>query len=200
MKKKDKIALYINILIIILEIIGLSISINDSNRLLIEYYTEDSNILLLIASSIYVFYLLTKKEIPRWLNIFKHMATLGVTITFIVVILILAPMYNFNYGWILFYRTMLYHHTLCPILSIITFIFFENHKLNKKDIKYTMIFTLLYSVILIFLNILKLIEGPYPFLMVYKQPIYMSILWIILIDGGAYLLSIALSKISNNKT
>ena len=84
---------------------------------------------------------------------------------------------------------MAYHHTLCPILAIISYIFFENNKIKKKDIPYTMIFTITYTIILIICNILHIIEGPYPFLLIYKQPVYMSILWILIIDGGAYLLS-----------
>ena len=189
MKRKNKIAIILNILIIILEIVGLVISTKSGGRLLIEYYTEDSNILLLIAASIYTLYLLNKKKIPRWLSILKHMAVLGVAITFLVVVFILAPMYNFNYGWMLFGGAMAYHHTLCPILAIISYIFFENNKIKKKDIPYTMIFTFAYTIILIICNILHIIEGPYPFLLIYKQPVYMSILWILIIDGGAYLLS-----------
>ncbi len=189
MKRKNKIAIVLNILIIILEIVGLVISTKAGGRLLIEYYTEDSNILLLIAASIYTLYLLNKKKIPRWLSILKHMAVLGVAITFLVVVFILAPMYNFNYSWMLFGGAMAYHHTLCPILAIISYIFFENNKIKKKDIPYTMIFTIAYTIILIICNILHIIEGPYPFLLIYKQPVYMSILWILIIDGGAYLLS-----------
>ena len=199
MEKKEKRALVLNLIIIILEIIGLVISMVSSKRLMIEYYTEESNIFLLIVSSIYVFYLLTKRKIPKWLSILKHMAVLGLSITFLVVIFVLAPMYNFNYGWMLFYKAMLYHHTLCPILAFITYLFVEEHKLSKKDIPYTMIFTLAYTVILITCNLLKIVEGPYPFLMVYKQPIYMSILWVILIDGGAYLLSKGIYKIKKQK-
>ena len=48
------------------------------------------------------------------------------------------------------------------------------------------IFTIAYAIVFITLNILKVYEGPYPFLMVYKQPVYMSIVWFILIVGGAF--------------
>ena len=40
--------------------------------------------------------------------------------------------------------------------------------------------------------IAKVIEGPYPFLYVYKQPVYMSVLWCVIILGGAYLIALLL--------
>jgi hypothetical protein len=195
MKKREKTALYINILIIVLELIGLITSISNNHRLLLEYYTEDSNIFMLITSTIFTYYLINKKAIPKWLSIIKHMATLGLTITFLVVVLVLAPMYNFNYSWLLFGGSMLYYHTICPILAVITYLFFEKHNIKKKDIPYTMIFTTLYAIIIVICNIYHVIEGPYPFLMIYKQPLYISILWLILIYGGAYIISKVLYKI-----
>lgn len=195
MKKKNKILLILNIIIIILEIIGLITTIKMTGKLELKYYTECSNIIMLVASSIYVYYLLSKKDIPKWLEILYHMGVLGLSITFLVVIFILAPMYNFIYEWLLFDGGMLYFHTLCPIFAFITYIFFTNTHIEKHELPYTMMFTIVYSVVLIICNICHLTEGPYPFLKVYKQPIYMSILWVVLIDGGAYLLSKAIYKI-----
>ena len=65
--------------------------------------------------------------------------------------------------------------------------FFESHNIKGlKDNFRAIYFTLIYAAIFITLNILKVYEGPYPFLMVYKQPVYMSIIWFILIVGGAF--------------
>ena len=65
--------------------------------------------------------------------------------------------------------------------------FFERHKINGlKDNFRAVYFTIAYAIVFITLNILKVYEGPYPFLMVYKQPVYMSIIWFILIVGGAF--------------
>ena len=195
MNKKKNITLYLNIFIIILELIGLLITLKNSRKIEIKYYTECSNIMMLITSSLLTYYLLKKKTIPKWLNILTHMSVLGLTVTFLVVLFILSPMYNFNYGLLLFGGSMLYFHTLCPIISIITYFFSSQIHIAKKEIKYTMLFTIIYSIVILLLNIFRILEGPYPFLMVYKQPIYMSIIWIILLEGGAYLLSIVLYKI-----
>ena len=195
MKEENKKLLILHLLMILLELMGLITTINVMHHIEFQYYTEDSNILMLIISLIFVYYLVSNKKIPRWLEILNHMAVLGLTVTFTVVILVLAPMYNFNYLWLLFKDAMLYFHTLCPILAIITYIFFTKTSIEKKHIPNTMTFTIIYSIILIILNICQVVEGPYPFLMVYKQPIYMSIIWIILLVGGAYLLSIVLYNI-----
>jgi len=195
MNKKKNITLYLNILIIILELIGLFITLKTAHKIEIKYYTECSNIMMLITSFLLTCYLLKKKTIPKWLNILTHMSVLGLTVTFLVVLFILSPMYNFNYGLLLFRGSMLYFHTLCPIISIITYFFSSQIHIAKKEIKYTMLFTIIYSIVILLLNIFRILEGPYPFLMVYKQPIYMSIIWIILLEGSAYLLSIVLYKI-----
>ncbi|HPF53799.1 MAG TPA: hypothetical protein PLM48_04040 [Clostridia bacterium] len=49
--------------------------------------------------------------------------------------------------------------------------------------------TLLYAIVIIILNIAKLLVGPYPFLHIYEQPWYMSIVWIAVILGMATLLA-----------
>ena len=194
---KEKIQLIIlNTLLIILEIIGLIVNIKTMHTIPIEYYTIDSNIFALIVTIINLIYILNNKKRPKWLDILYHMAVLGLTITFTVVILILAPMYNFNYKWLLFKDSMLYQHTLCPLLLLFTYLFYTKSNLNKQEIIYTMLFTIVYTVVIIICNLLLIVKGPYPFLLVYKQPIYMSILWVILIDGGAYLLSLGLYKIN----
>lgn len=190
----NKKSLIINILLVILEIVGLYMSYYYHNRIAIEYYTVLSNILVLITSLVFSIYLIKKLNIPTWLKILKHTATTSIALTFLVVIFILAPMYNFNYNYMLFYQELILHHLICPILSIITFIFFDNIKIEKNNIKYGISFTLIYAFIIIILNILKIVIGPYPFLMVYNQPIYMSIIWFILIVGLSYLISIILIR------
>ena len=93
---------------------------------------------------------------------------------------------------------MLYMHTLCPILAIISFIFFERQtKITQKQTYYALIPTLIYAVIIITLNITKNVYGPYPFLHLYEQSVYTSIIWTIVMMGGAYLLAWLLKLLQN---
>lgn len=195
MKKRSK-SLALNLIIVVFEIIAFIVSYICYHRISFEYYTEDSNILLMICCSIFAYYIITGKSIPKWLHVFKYIVTTCVAITFMVVVFILAPMYSFNYPLLMFSGTMLFHHTICPILAIITFLCYDNLKLyKKKDIYLSLSFTFIYAIVAIILNILKVLEGPYPFLMVRTQPILISIIWVIVIIGFAAVISFILKLI-----
>ncbi len=197
---KRKITLLLNILIIIFESIGFIIIITNKGRIGIEYYTEDSNIIAFLTSIVFVIYLLLNKKIPYYLKMLKYISTICLTVTLLVVIFILAPMYNFNYVFFLFKNDLLYHHLLCPILCIISFTLFED--IDNYTIKDNIIATsttLLYGIILIILNLIKVVEGPYPFLKVYIQPIYITIIWIISILIITYIIALVLRIITNKK-
>ena len=111
-------------------------------------------------------------------------------------------MYNFNYNFLLFKNELLYHHLLCPILSIITFIFFDEiETYNLKENIFSLSFTIIYAIVLIILNIVKIVDGPYPFLQIYNQSIIMSIVWAITILVITYIIALILRKLQyrNNK-
>ena len=194
MKRRD--SLIINILIVIFELIGFFVTYKINNSILIEFYTEESNLLLLVTCLIYVFYLIRKKRCPKWLSILKYISTTCVTITLLVVIFVLIPMAHFDFINLLFKNTMLYHHTICPLLGITSFLFFDDlGKFNKDDSKYGISLTIVYAIVMIIMNIIGKIEGPYPFLMVMKQPIFVSIFWVFVILGLAYLIAKYLLKL-----
>ncbi len=197
MKKKD-VSLILNILIIIFELIGFIVTIKVNSRISYEFFTEDSNILMLFSSLLFVIYLLLNKKIPSWLKQFKYLSTVCLTLTFFVVLLILAPMYNFNYGYMLFHQSMLYQHLICPILSIVTFIFFDDLRdYNKRDNFIGISFTLVYAIVLIALNLINVIEGPYPFLMVRNQSLLASLIWLITIPSLSYFFAYGLRRLNH---
>jgi len=190
---KRKIDLLLNLLFITLEVIGIFTTIITTKTFEFVYYTLDSNLFSLIITIIYLLYKLFNKNIPRIIHDLRFASTICLMITFLVVIFILIPSYNFNYSWFLFEGANLYFHFLCPILLFILFLFFDyKYKYNKKV---ALIPTIIYSVILIVLNILKLVEGPYPFLLVYQNPLYETIIWFILITGLTYFITFILNKI-----
>lgn len=191
------IALSLNFIIIVCETIALTSSIINEGIGLFRFYTKDSNILLFIASIITFIYLLLevvykKKIMPKWTKVLKYVSVCTVTLTFVTVVLVLSPMYDDgNALWMmLFDGTMLYYHTICPMLAIVSFLFFEeNYCMNIKSTLYGVIPTFAYAAVVFPLNILKIMVGPYPFLFVYEQPWYMSIIWSIVMLGGSYLLA-----------
>lgn len=184
-----------NSLIVLFEIIALFMTINYHGRFPVEYYTEDSNIFAMITSLLYVIYLIRKKDIPMYLKLLKYMSTISLTLTFLVVIFVLAPMYNFNYYGLLFKDSLIFVHLICPLLAIITFKKYDDiNGLTYKDNILALTFTIIYAVILVVLNILKVIKGPYPFLYVYEQSLVVSILWLITILTLTYIIGYVLRR------
>ena len=192
---KKKISVCLNVLLIVLEIIGLFLSIKSLGTNVFIYYTQLSNLFLLVTAILYLFNNYIKSRI---IDIMKFGSTLSVLITFLVVIFVLGPTTNLGYKWLLFEGANLLYHVTCPILAVITFLFFDNIKINGlKDVLGAFVFTFIYSIVFILLNLFGVLEGPYPFLMVRSNPIYESIFWFIVIDGGAILLGMGLEKLKN---
>lgn len=196
-------AFIINILIIIMELFAFLVCYKESGFACFKYYTQDSNLFLMFTSLLYVISLLIcDKKIPHFVSLLKYAATTSVVITFLTVVTILAPVMG-GYKAMLLDGTMLIHHLICPIFAFVTFVFFEKHNLNGlKDALISMIFTCLYGIIAVTLNILKIMDGPYPFLKVYNQTILMSIFWLILMMGSSYLITVLIGNLNhayNNK-
>ena len=195
-------AFVVNILIIIMELFAFLVCYKESGFACFEYYTQD-NLFLMFTSLLYVISLLiSDKKIPHFVSLLKYAATTSVVITFLTVVIILAPVMG-GYKAMLLDGTMLIHHLICPIFAFVTFVFFEKHNLNGlKDALISMIFTCLYGIIAVTLNVLKIMDGPYPFLKVYDQTILMSIFWLILMMGSSYLITVLIGNLNhayNNK-
>lgn len=188
--EKRNVSIALSIIIIILEIIALIVCYN-SFGINLAYYTIDSNIFLLIST---ILYLITINNVPKIVQLLKYSSTLSVFITFLVVVFVLYPMYDFNFQFMFLDGPNLYMHVLCPLLAGISFIFFDSNEIENslKNNLRSLYFTIIYAIILISLNILNVVSGPYPFLKVNQQSPLMSLFWIVLILGGALILSKAL--------
>ena len=194
---KNKKEILFNLILVICEIVGITVSSMTLHRFAAEYYTEDSNLFALLVTVIYLYYLFSNKKVPKLISILRLSALIGLSVTFLVVLFVLLPMVNFNFGF-MFGGANFFLHLACPLFLFYLFMFKDKKvKLDKKDVFKSLIPTIIYSIIIIILNIFKVIEGPYPFLKVYKQPVYMSIFWCVAIVGGAYLLALALNKIKS---
>lgn len=194
LKKKNK-AIIINITIIILEIIGLILSIIENKRLLLEYYTIDSNILALISSILFLIDSFKyKRKITGKTKILKYTTCVSLALTMFMVLFILVPFSSFNTD-LLFKGAMPIHHIICPILTVISFLFYEKYKFDENDKFQVLFFTFVYGSILIVLNLLGLILGPYPFLLVKTNPIIISIISLITIFLITYSFGLLLQKL-----
>ena len=197
---KMKLSIIINILLVILECIGVPYAIASHGSITssIVYYTQLSNLFLGVVALIYVIFAIRavrngEENVPAWLRKLKYYSICCIAVTLFVVIFILAPMASSLGGlrWILFDGSMLYQHTLAPVIAIAGFLLFE----RKRDLPFRMTFyalipTLLYAAVLYPLNIAGVVDGPYPFLQVKKLGFALSAMWFCLLLVLSYILAL----------
>lgn len=172
-----------NLMLVALEIMGIKRAFKYSCRTL-RFYTTDSNIFLCITSTIMMVTALVciikQCDIPKAILIMKYFSVCCITMTFIVVLTVLLPgKVSDGYGIHIMYKgAQIYHHTVCPALAIIAFIFIEKKdRFDKLFIRIAYIPTVIYGVVIIILNLKGVVYGPYPFLRITTQPVHMSIFW-----------------------
>ena len=167
------ITLIINILIIILESYTL-IKLKRKTDIF-KYYTYLQNLIALVVSYIFVFYLLlnliNNNIIPEYTRGLRYIATCGlVSTTYIFVFFLGAGKKlsitedDFKKGLSPKLANVILHY-ICPLLSIISFIFFEKEILLNNGI-WTLIVALpscLYWMVYILLSVTKKWEEPYNF-------------------------------------
>lgn len=197
-------AIILNLLIIVLEIIGVVLSAKKYGIRVFEYYTENSNYFALIVSVIFVvdaiLAIKRKRIVSIWVFVLRFIASVCLTITLVVVLIILVPTQHVTFVEMMFQDSCLYQHLLCPVISLISFLFFENQqKLPKKSILISLLPTIIYGTICIFLNLTKVITGPYPFFYFYVIPWHVSVFSIVAIVAGAVIISFVLYLVFNRK-
>lgn len=168
---------YIHLLIIVLELIGIYLSFRHVKWQIFIYYTEISNAMTLLSA---ILYLVSNGNVP----LLRLVSSVMLMMTFFVSLLVLSPEGGY-------YETMLsgeclYHHTLVPLISVTSYIFLENHS-GKWYIP--VLITLIYGLIMIYLNYLGKMEGPYDFLMIRKNGTRATIRWMIILVSVISLIS-----------
>jgi hypothetical protein len=196
------VAAIINIAIVLLELSALVSDFVTHNTTALEYYTNDSNYLACIACFVCAVFELkqlcsakgTDGALPYAVKVLKYLATCCLMLTFTVVLTILVPAWSstgVNGFKMMFGPYQLFaRHLVCPWLSFVSFVFFEKEPvLTKKVILFGELPTLLYAGVTIVLNALYLIDGPYPFLRVHNQSIFMSLVWGVVVIGFSFVIS-----------
>jgi hypothetical protein len=164
---------------------------------LFKFFTEDSNILLIVASLLMigadVLSLVKKKPLGRFPVLFKFVATILVTTTFLVVACFLLPTSFAQQGWAMWsWPHMCFVHVVCPLLAFISFAFFETEPVFKKRYilaLYPLGFVFVYGITMAILCSLPTtgVADPYGFLNVTAHEWWFIALAWLLILGGTYL-------------
>ena len=96
--------------------------------------------------------------------------------------------------------SMLYHHLLNPLAAIFSFVLLERTpRLPRSTVKWALLPTVLYGGIVLWLNIQRVVDGPYPFMKVYDQSVQASVLWCIAILLMNYFYAWLLWKLNGGK-
>lgn len=162
-------SLIFNMLLIIGEISGL-IWAQVTQGVSIKYYTNLSNIIALISGILFVIsYYVNNKILNNISSYFKFISTIGLTVTFLVVIFVLSPQMALtggSYFTLVIPNGFIFLHIICPILEIVSFIFFENHTSFKKVRWYLLscLYTFAYGIVILNLVYFTNVEPPYFFL------------------------------------
>lgn len=174
MTKNNKLALGSNILLIVLAGLGLYFSIVDKNAFL--YYSDNAGMFALSSSIIYVIVVLTKKE-PNFLSLaLRYVSTTCLVLTLVGTFYV-ATATGENYLDSFIKGSHLFNNLLCPIVSFVSFTMFEgDRRLNKKKtIWYALIPTVIYGIIMLVCNVSNTFTGPYSFMMINDNPVYVTV-------------------------
>ena len=132
-----------------------------------KYYTVDSNALGGLVALVYIFYEIALAKgkitrIPKLLHLFRLAATTGLTLTMLVTAFFLIPQFGENWA-ILYMDNNFFFHLTVPLLSIITFIFFEpdTKDISLKDSVFGTITMLLYGIAYT-INIIAHLDNGHP--------------------------------------
>ena len=115
-----------------------------------KYFTFQSNVYMGIVAFIYAYYqyliLKGKKEnIPHVLNVFYHVGVTAVALTFMIVILFLAPGYGFDK---MYNYANLFFHGLLPVFAMANYMFFNKEgRIRFKDTPFAIIPSFLYGIV-----------------------------------------------------
>ncbi|MCI2068015.1 MAG: hypothetical protein LKJ88_00340 [Bacilli bacterium] len=164
-----------------------------------QFFTNDSNILLLLAALFLIYFevksLITKTDsIPNWVYVFKLLASVGTTLTFLTVMFYLLPVVGVGMIGTFGMASL---HIVCPLAAMISFIFFENgEKIVFKSVFLGIVPAAIYALIIVPLVAAKLIESPYPFTDVINNPAYISVIAAFAIIIVTFLCSLGLWKLN----
>ncbi len=158
------------VIILILEIWATWPVIQRNKGKIFIFYTQISNALctLSVAAG-----LITGGA--AWTVPLRYLATVMLGMTCLVTVGILVPMGG-DPKFLLFSRHGFPHHLMCPVLSLVSYIFFEQHA-SAAMIALPSAVTLVYGIIMLILNGMEKVDGPYPFFRVRHQSALATLVW-----------------------
>ena len=158
--------------ILLLEVRGLWLSLPTWSWLSLAFYTRLSNLITALSAL-----LLAALGQSGWVSALRYLSTCMLGMTVFVTICVLIPMGG-SPKELLLSGTGLYFHVLCPAVSILSYIIVENHA-PIGLIWLPVLLTWIYGMLMLYLNGIGKVDGPYPFFRVHQQSAARTVLWVI---------------------
>ena len=158
------------LIILLLEIRGLSLSLSGRKWMILIFYTQLSNLITTLSATLLLFL-----GQPYWVTVLRYISTCMLVMTFFVTTCVLIPMGG-SAKKLLWSGNGLYHHVLCPVISTASYIIVEMHAAGSL-IWLPAVITLAYGIVMLCLNGLRKVDGPYPFFRVHYQSVAATVLW-----------------------
>ena len=171
-----------NVILIILEAVGLRLSAKRRGWKILVFYTQLSNIAALLSS---VAFLLFGGR-AAWA---RYTGTCMLVMTFLVTVCILIPM-GAGFRNMMLRDSGLFHHTLCPVLGTLSYVLLEPH---ASPWAVPVVLTFAYGMVMLLLNGTGRVDGPYPFFRVKHQSVLATVAWMAALTGVIALIALGVS-------
>ena len=115
-----------------------------------KYFTFQSNVCMGIVALIYAYFQLQMirgkiEKIPHVLNVFYHVGATAVGLTFLIVVIFLAPGYGFDK---MYNYANLFFHALAPVVAMANYMFFSKEcRIRVVDTPFAIMPSLLYGIV-----------------------------------------------------
>ena len=163
----------LNLITLLLECRGFSLSLPGRKWRALIYYTQISNLLAALSCLL----LLVLGPERKFVVLMRYSAVCMLVMTALVTVGILVPM-GADPQRMLWSGNGLYHHVLCPLLATLSYLFAEFHAPPGAAL-FPVLLTLVYGVVMTGLNASGRVDGPYPFFRVRSQTPKATVLWIL---------------------
>ena len=179
-------ALIANIIVIILELAGSNIS-RSRGLMMLAFYTQLSNLVTLVSSVCYII-----NSGAAFTAAMRYLSTVMLIMTVLVTLFVLIPS-GAGFTRMMLSGNGLYHHTLCRVLSVASYIMLEEH---SHLWMLPVILTFVYGVVMLAMNAKDKYDGPYPFFRVHDQSKAATVMWVAVLTGIITIISTGISKLA----
>ncbi len=163
------------VFMIITEIVCLIKSYRFFGWHMFDFYTIISNFLAMLSTA-----LLLAFGPGTFVTAFRFLSVCMMLMTMLVTVFVLTPLMK-DAG--LFSGTQFFFHLLCPILTTVSYVLWEDHSAAWYV---PAAVTIVYGVVVMYLNYLEKMDGPYPFVRVKHQSRTATVVWIIVMFGAIF--------------